>query len=161
MKITYFFQVVVFIFPVLIMVSCHSANSPNSDGMQGHLSTKLVNNPRSLNDDTQALSQMGRLQFTDTLHDFGKISEGEVVEYDFEFRNAGKSDILISDAKASCGCTVPSFPKEPLRSGVIDKIKVTFNSQGKEGFNEKLIVVNTNGNPASYNIRIRAEVIEK
>jgi hypothetical protein len=81
--------------------------------------------------------------------------------YDFEFENSGKKDIIISEAKASCGCTVPSFPQQPVKSKAKNKIAVTFNSEDKKGYNEKMIIVHTNGNPSIYNLYIRAEVRAK
>lgn len=144
-------------------LSACDSNETNTEvnELKGHLPADLVNNPRSIKDDTTALNQLGKLTFTDTLHNFGKITEDEIVEYDFEFENTGIKDILISEAKASCGCTVPAYPQEPIKHGEKNKIKVTFNSHGKKGMNEKLILVNTNGNPAVYNLYIQAEVNEK
>ena len=145
----------------LILTACHSNENDEHIALEHHLSTSLVENPRSLKDDSTALLQLGQLVFDDTIHDFGIIKEGELVSYEFEFVNKGKKDLLISDAKASCGCTVPSYPQQPIKAGERDKIKITFNSQGKKGYNEKLTIVNTNGNPTIYNLYIRAEVHEK
>jgi len=142
----------------ILFHSCASSNTQDAPDMSGHLSTDLVESPRSLTDDSVALNNLGRLFFTDTIHDFGKVTEGEIVEVDFDFENRGKKDVIISEAKASCGCTVPSYPEQPLKSGAKDKIRVTFNSEGKKGYNEKMIIVHTNGNPATYNLFIRAEV---
>ncbi len=152
-----------FFLPLLFLfVSCQSnENKQETDTLKGHLPASLVDNPRTLQDDTLALKSLGKLSFSDTIHDFGRITEGEVLTCDFEFINSGKKDILISDAKASCGCTVPSFPQQPVRSGVKEKITVTFNSEGKTGYNEKLILVHTNGNPSIYTLYIRAEVHTK
>jgi hypothetical protein len=63
------------------------------------------------------------------VHDFGTINEGDMVETEFLVTNDGEVDLIISDAKGSCGCTVPEPPKEPIKPGASAPIKVTFNSQ--------------------------------
>ena len=123
------------------------------------LSTDLVYNPNSLRQDEPKQNQPGTLKFVDTLHDFGRIQEGEVVTYEFEFENQGKKDILISEAKASCGCTVADFPKSPIPSKQKNRIRVTFDSKGKKGINDKGVTVSTNGIPAIYYLIIKAEVL--
>ena len=154
------FLVSLLILPLLL--SCHSQDQQSSqeeENLQNHLPASLVDNPRTLQKDTVLLTHdLGILAFADTLHDFGRVKEGEVVSFDFEFTNTGKKEILIDEAKASCGCTVPQYPQYPVLPGKKDKIKVTFNSQGKTGYNEKGIIIRTNGNPSIYNLHIRAEV---
>ena len=145
-----------------ILISCDDEKSKKEEAeLAGHLSTNLVENPRTLNTDSAAMNELGRLQFVDTLHNFGPMKEGEIVEYEFEFENKGKKDIIITDAKASCGCTVPTFTDKPVKSGEKGKIKITFNSEGKVGYNEKLTFLTTNGNPSNYNLYIQAEVNAK
>ena len=159
MEFKIFYTPIVFSF---FLLACSSnQNDAETAALKNHLSPSLVENPISLDSDSSQIKTLGRIQFDDTIHDFGRIVEGEIVEFDFDFENVGKKDILISEAKASCGCTVPAYPEAPLKSGMKDKIKVTFNSQGKKGYNEKLIIVTTNGNPSVYNLYIRAEVHEK
>jgi len=145
-----------------LLAACQSkVKTDDTDALKGHLPSSLVGNPRSIVDDTLALQGLGNLSFSDTIHDFGNVSDGEMLTYDFEFENIGQKDILISEATASCGCTVPSFPQQPIKSGEKNKISVTFNSQGRKGYNEKMIIVNTNGNPSVYNLYIRAAVDAK
>ena len=142
----------------LLLPGCRSNEKNNEDDLlQHHLSGELVEHPDISGTDTFN-RPMGLLSFADTLHDFGEIMEGEQVMHEFEFVNQGRKDILISEAKASCGCTVPEFPQAPVRPGEKGSIKVTFNSEGKKGFNEKLIIVRTNGHPSIYNLYIRAAV---
>ena len=63
------------------------------------------------------------------IHDFGTITEGDVVETEFTVKNVGDSDLIISDAKGSCGCTVPEPPKDPIKPGDSAPIKVSFDSK--------------------------------
>ncbi|KAA2239690.1 DUF1573 domain-containing protein [Chitinophaga agrisoli] len=95
-------------------------------------------------DSTQVYPEM---TFEQTVHNFGTIKQGEKVEYAFKFTNTGKKDLIIQDAIASCGCTVPEWPKEPIKPGESAFMKVVFDSHGKQGFTEKEISIKANTNP--------------
>jgi hypothetical protein len=132
---------------------------PVSDAPAGSLSTDLVKNPRSLKaDSASSISQLGRLVFDDTLHDFGRMKAGEVVTTEFAMTNTGQQDLIIYDAKVGCGCTVPEYPDAPIKPGASQVFKVRFNSEGKTGYNDKTVLVHTNGDPAIYTLHILAEV---
>ena len=64
-------------------------------------------------------------------HDFGILIDGEKVSYSFRFTNSGDAPLIISNAKGSCGCTVPNYPKEPIAPGATASIDVTFDSKGR------------------------------
>ncbi len=100
------------------------------------------------------------MTFDSELHDFGKITQGERVKFAFKFKNTGKSELIISDAKGSCGCTVPEIPKKPVAPGAEDYIGVEFNSEGKHGLNEKTVTIISNANPHTKVITIKAEVLQ-
>ena len=127
-------------------------------GDNGLLSTDIVNNPNSAKGKSD-LSSLPLIKFEEEVHDFGKIIEGETVSYSFKFTNAGKSDLIIADVSTSCGCTVPSFPKTPIRPGEQGVIKIAFSSAGKRGYQTKNIVVVANTQPNSTMIRIKAQVV--
>jgi hypothetical protein len=101
------------------------------------------------------------LTFEKQEHDFGTIKQGDKVTYEFKFKNTGQADLLISDAKGSCGCTVPEIPEKPLSPGETGFIKVQFNSEGRAGIQEKQVTVITNTIPNTNIIRIKAEVNER
>lgn len=144
---------------LVFFISCKNSFQNSDDkGLEGKLSTDLVNNPRSLDSNQNLHNSIGKLVFDDTIHNFGIIKEGTVVEYEFQMNNAGTKDILISDAKVSCGCTVPNYPSAPIKPGQKNSIKVSFNSSNKIGMNEKSIDVITNGDPSIYHLYIQAQV---
>ncbi|WP_157986556.1 DUF1573 domain-containing protein [Chitinophaga alhagiae] len=88
------------------------------------------------------------MTFEKEVHDFGKVTQGEVVEYSFKFTNTGNKDLLIQKAEASCGCTVPEWPKEPIKPGESSYMKVKFDSHGRpEGYTEKELFIQANTNP--------------
>jgi hypothetical protein len=95
------------------------------------------------------------------VHDFGTINEGDMVETEFLVTNDGEVDLIISDAKGSCGCTVPEPPKEPIKPGASAPIKVTFNSQGKPGEQKKTVTLTTNTEKGYETFEIKANVTPK
>jgi hypothetical protein len=101
------------------------------------------------------------LKFEVESYDFGKIIQGEIVNYEFKFANTGKSPLVISNATASCGCTVPEWPKKPVLPGESGVIKVTFNSEAKSGLQDKLITITGNTVPAQTLVHLVGEVIVK
>lgn len=94
-----------------------------------------------------------KLSFENTEYDFGSIQQGDEVSTDFVFTNAGKSDLKIRETKASCGCTVSTPEKTTLKPGESSVIKVTFNSRGRRGIQQKSISVFSN-DPANPTQRI-------
>ncbi len=94
----------------------------------------------------------GKLQFLKRSHDFGKIKEGDTFEHEFKFYNASQIPVVISNVKASCGCTQTTYPKEPILPGESGVIGVTFDSKGKLGRQKPFMSVVTNGNPSIYSL---------
>lgn len=88
-------------------------------------------------------------------YNYGSIKQGESVTYNFKFTNIGKEPLVITTAHGSCGCTVPDWPKEPIKKGESGTIKVTFNSAGKMGAQDKTVTINSNAktNPAILHIK--------
>lgn len=99
------------------------------------------------------------IAFEKTKHDFGRINEGEKVNTVFKFKNSGKVALVIAKAQGSCGCTVPSWPQQPIKPGESGEIHVTFDSHGKVGQNEKTVTVTANTFPASTILSIQSTVI--
>jgi hypothetical protein len=125
-------------------------------------SSDVVNNPLSASDTSASLEENAPIMtFDENIHDFGMLVDGEVVTYKFKFKNTGKGDLIISGASASCGCTVPSYPKEPLSPGAESAIDVQFNSSGKVGTFEKNVTITSNTIPTQIYLVIRGEVKEK
>jgi len=99
------------------------------------------------------------LKFEKETHDFGKIKAGDIVNYEFKFTNTGSSPLIITNAVASCGCTTPIWPKDPIKPGESGSIKVTFNSKGKMGLQDKQIQVTANTNPPTNIVHLIGEVV--
>jgi hypothetical protein len=88
-----------------------------------------------------------RISWTDTLVDFGTISEGKMVKVSFEFHNTGETPLLISEVSPSCGCTVADYPREAIMPGKAGRITAGFDSHDHPGFIKKSITVISNTRP--------------
>lgn len=87
------------------------------------------------------------IEFEETNFDFGTIKQGDKVTHVFKFRNTGNEPLIISNAKATCGCTVPHWPKDPVPPGGTGEIEVVFNSRGKSNKQNKKVTITANTNP--------------
>ncbi len=99
------------------------------------------------------------IEFSELEHDFGKIVEGEVVACVFTFRNEGNTDLIISSATTSCGCTVPDFEDAPVPPGEKGNVEVAFDSSYREGVQNKTITIRSNADKPVVILKIKAEVI--
>jgi hypothetical protein len=95
-------------------------------------------------------------KFSEESFDFGTITEGDVVDHVFSFVNEGDAPLIISSATASCGCTVPVWPKAPIAPGEQAEIKVQFNSRSKPGVQNKTVTVTANTYPKVTRLKIKA-----
>jgi len=84
------------------------------------------------------------LTFESETYDFGNLPAGAKVDHYFKFTNTGKSPLIIKDAKGSCGCTVPEFPKTPIAPGATDSIKITYDAGSQKGRQQKTVTLTTN-----------------
>ena len=96
--------------------------------------------------------------FEKEVHDFGEIVEGEKVSYSFKFTNTGKSDLIVSNASASCGCTVPHYPTDPIAPGEEGTIDVVFDSKNRPGKVDKKVTIIANTVPNTKVIKITGRV---
>ena len=144
-----------FIAVTLLITACGTAPETNK------ISPDIISNPITANDEAKEELSGPIIEFVESRHHFGDVKEGEVVNYSFQFKNAGDSDLLISSANGSCGCTVPSFSKEPIAPGNEGSIDVSFNSKGRHGMQSKTITVIANTVPNSKVLTISAEVISE
>ena len=152
-KINYSFVTkAVFFFLTLGFISC--GNQSSSDGL---LPGDIVKNPNSANG--MQTSDMPVIEFEQIEHDFGRVIQGEKVSFGFKFKNAGSSDLIISKVSSSCGCTVPDFPKTPIKPGETHKIDVKFDSQNRRGFQNKSVTIISNAQPNIQVLRIKAEIV--
>ncbi len=94
----------------------------------------------------------------EVVHDFGVLIQGEQAVHTFKIKNVGTGDLMITDAKASCGCTVPKFSREPVKPGEYAEVDVVFDSYGREGKQLKSLTVWTNDEVQKHTLQIYADI---
>ena len=107
-----------------------------------------------------SLAQSGAITFSKEAHDFGKIEHLKPVTHVFTFKNTGTEPIVITDAAASCGCTKPSWSKDPIAPGQSGQISTTFTAPGMGPFN-KTVTVTSNAKTSTVYLTLKGEVVSK
>lgn len=102
-----------------------------------------------------------KVQVEKAIYEFGEITQGEKVSYEFKFKNTGKTPLIITNASATCGCTVPEYPSQPIKPGEEGSIRVVFDSAGKLGLQDKVVTITSNANPAFEQLHLVGDVKEK
>lgn len=105
--------------------------------------------------------QLAAFKWDKEFHDFGNITEGERVTTVFTFENTGESPLIISNARGSCGCTVPDYPHKPIAPGATGEIKVSFDSSNRAGKQDKTVTLDANTVPRSTILKITSNVMPK
>jgi hypothetical protein len=141
---------IVAIFTISTFMSCAPDNST--------ISTDIVANPQTASGE-EANAKLPAIKFEEELFEFGEITQGEKVEHTFMFTNTGEADLIVTSAKGSCGCTVPEWPKKPIKPGEKGEINVVFNSEGKKGRQHKKVTIVANTQPSTNVIAISGEII--
>lgn len=109
-----------------------------------------------------AMAQKPVITFEETAYDFGPVpEEGGKVSHVFNFTNSGNAALVITNVKASCGCTTPSWPKEPVEPGKTSSITVTYNPLGRPGSFTKTVTITANTEPEQQIVKITGEVLKK
>lgn len=98
------------------------------------------------------------IQFTEETFDFGELDEGPLVTHEFKFKNTGKESLTMTNVKASCGCTTPEWPKDPIAPNGEGTIKVTYNTKGRVGPFNKAITITSNAAEPTSRIYIKGTV---
>ena len=99
-----------------------------------------------------------KIEFTKEVHDYGKIKHGGDPYCTFEFKNPGNEPLIISNAKGSCGCTVPTWPKEPIAPGATGSIKVKYDTKRPGPINKSVTITSNAINTPTKVLRIKGEV---
>ena len=114
----------------------------------------LQNNPVQLSE-TRAKTQM---RFIETSYNFGEVNQDSKNTKTFKFTNTGNEPLIIENAKGSCGCTVPTYPKEPIKPGETGEIEVVYNPGKQKGAQNKTVSITANTSPITTTLNISADV---
>lgn len=146
----------ILVFTVALFAFSGCKNTKSNEKKE--LSTDMVMNPNTASGQANT-EDVPEVTFNEEEHDFGRVMQGEKVSFSFKFKNTGKAPLLISSVSSSCGCTVPEYPKDPVKPGEENYITVSFNSEGKRGFQNKSVTLVSNAQPGTKVLRIKAEVV--
>ena len=117
-----------------------------------------IDNPNVVHENETPNPNAPVMKFAESEFDFGDIKPDSKVRHSFIFTNTGKSPLLIEDATASCGCTTPSWTKEPVAAGAQGRLEVQFDSHGKSGIISKQVAVRANTQPGITTILIKGNI---
>lgn len=143
-----------------LLVACNSEDKKNPEA--GTINSDVVKNPATASGDKpKTTDHVPVFQFSEEAHDFGTLKQGDIVSYAFKFKNSGQGDLIIRSATGSCGCTLPEYSKDPIAPGKDGIINVTFNSEGKEGMQNKTVTILANTIPNTKVLTITGKVVKK
>lgn len=134
-----------------LITSCNNQNSNTSEATAS--STE-----QSIEDTATANENVGVIEFENTVYDFGTVKEGAKVDHSFKFKNTGTAPIILAQVSASCGCTTPDYTKEPILPGKEGEIKVSFDSQGQVGNQQKIVTISSNAENRVTTVQIKGTV---
>lgn len=151
---------------VALFTSCSESKSDNTV-KEDEVKSKLAADGWSDQDYEEPKDNPGEKQYT-TLsfekyeHNFGKVFQGTDNKYVFRVKNTGTAPLIISEASASCGCTVPKKPEEPIAPGQTGEIEVIFSPKpGQSGVQSKTVTIKANTDPVVTTLKVTADVVEK
>ena len=138
-------------FTLFFLISC-------VNDQKNKVTVDLVNSPFTADVGAKEVL-MPIIHIESDVYDFIEINQGASIDVDFLIRNVGKAPLLVRSAKGSCGCTVPKWPNDPIAVGDSAVIKVTFNSSGKKGSQNKTVTLVTNAIPSTKILTIKGNVL--
>ena len=149
-KITILFA---FLLATNFIISCAEGKASNKVSKQ-NLDTAKTR-------DAEIKQGVASISFDKKEYDFGTVNEGEIVETVFKVTNTGATDLVITNATGSCGCTVPVWPKAPIKSGETGDIAVKFNTSGKPNRQMKTVTLTANTESGREVLTLRGSVTPK
>ncbi len=130
------------------------------DAASQEVSAPLNNLDPAINNAPDPMLPKTSISFEKASHDFGKVKQDTENKYKFSFTNTGSEPLIISNAVGSCGCTVPTYPKEPIEPGKKGEIEVVYSPGKQMGKQTKTVSITANTDPAVTQVNISAEVLE-
>ncbi len=148
-----------FFLTFLVLAILFSGCRLRDQGENEEVSTEVIHNPRTASGAVDT-ANMPEISFEKQVYRFGKIPQGEKVDFTIRFTNTGERPLLLSKVEGSCGCTVSQdWPDEPIEEGESGTIQVTYDSEGHRGKQHKTISIVANTAPSTNLIAIEGEVV--
>lgn len=140
--------------------SCQNANNDVREAARESVEGVQPANPAAT-PEAAAAGPTTTMTFEETEFSFGTVTDGDKVSHTYTFTNTGNEPLILSDARGSCGCTVPSWPREPIAPGAKGEITVEFNSANKVGARNQKVTITANTNPPQSFIYLKGDVLAK
>lgn len=152
------------------LASCNTSSESSAqeearNDLEQQNTPQSASNPAMANEPQQVQNQPAAptgpttvMAFEETEFDFGTVTEGEKVSHTFAFTNDGDEPLILSNAKGSCGCTVPKWPREPIAPGESGEVTVEFNSKNKKGKRNQKVTITANTNPPQTFLFLKGQV---
>ncbi|MGJ8744998.1 DUF1573 domain-containing protein [Polaribacter sp.] len=143
-----------FVLSAMVFTACKNGNNATTK-----INKENLDNAKSR--DVEIKKGTASISFDKTEYDFGVVNEGEIVATTFVVTNSGKTDLVITNATATCGCTVPVWPKAPIKPGESGDVSVKFNTTGKPNRQQKSVTLTTNTETGREILTIKGSVTPK
>ncbi|WP_116127400.1 DUF1573 domain-containing protein [Lewinella sp. IMCC34183] len=147
----------------LSVFSCQQGNDDVRDAARQNIETVTPANPNAAAPMQPSVAAPAgpttAMNFAETSFNFGEVTEGEIITHTYAFTNTGEEPLIITDAKGSCGCTVPSRPTAPIAPGETGEITVRFDTNNKVGQRNQRVTITANTNPAQTVISLDGTVV--
>ena len=157
-----------FALSLMVMMSCKSdttSSTSTAPSVEANTSTSVPVtpvDPPSVPAEAVPVGPITTIEFGESEYDFGTVAEGEKVKHVYNFKNTGSEPLIISNAKATCGCTVPQWPREPIAPGDSGELTVVFDTKnkGKVGgqLQTKRVTITANTDPVNSYVNIKGKV---
>lgn len=144
--------------PTPMTESSFSADANQADIAASNDFMNPQNQPQEIQQPAAPAGPLTSINFKSAKKDFGKVSSTSTNKHTFKFTNTGTEPLIISNAKGSCGCTVPVWPKEPIAPGETGEITVEYKPAGQSGQQTKQVTVTANTNPANTILTITGDI---
>lgn len=155
---------------IFLLSACNSSTDKKTNNSETKQSKSVLDSISHVTDsvmkalekqEEERLKNVTSIEFEKEVYNFGECTEGDTVRRTLEFTNTGKLPLVIEQAYGSCGCTVPTYEKEPIQPGKKGKLNIEFNSTNKPGANTKSVTIIANTNPPTTEISFSIKVKKK
>lgn len=145
---------------IALFTGCQQGNQDAREAARQEIES--ANQPNSIQNAVQSpttpTGPTTSMTFNEERFNFGTVVEGEKVSHTFEFTNTGDEPLILSNARGSCGCTVPKWPREPIQPGESSEVTVEFNTKNKRGQRSQKVTITANTNPPETFIYLEGQV---
>lgn len=148
-----------------LLAGCQNANNDARDAARQDIETSNVQPTSDIQSAVQSPNTPAGpttvMEFEEQRFNFGTVTEGEKVSHTYTFTNTGDEPLILSNARGSCGCTVPKWPREPIAPGESAEMVVEFNTANKRGNRSQKVTITANTNPPETFIYLEGQVMPK